>query len=87
VLQFTHVFVLGTIIVAIAVAISTGSAYAHGCQAQGGCCSVGDACAEIGAVSPIYMMFATVGASAVAMLAFYGKQEGTSLGAIFNIFR
>jgi hypothetical protein len=47
---------------------------------------VGGACADIGANSPIYMMFAVVGAGAVAMMAFYGRLEKRRLGAIFNIF-
>ncbi|AIF85206.1 hypothetical protein NTE_03174 [Candidatus Nitrososphaera evergladensis SR1] len=92
-LQFMRVLALGmTIFIASAVVIisnNTGLAYGHGCQAQGGCCTVGDACVEISASSPIYMMFAVVGAGAVMMLAFYGRSEQTRksrLGAVFNIF-
>lgn len=62
-------------------------AYAHGCPAQGGCCMVGGACADVGANSPIFMMFAVVGAGAVTMMAFYGRSvQRSRLGAIFSIF-
>jgi hypothetical protein len=86
-LQFMHLLALGSIIAMATIAVSTGSAYAHGCQAQGTCCMVGGSCAEIGAASPVYMMFAVIGAGAVLMLGFYSRQvQGTRLGAIFNIF-
>ncbi|AIC14921.1 hypothetical protein [Nitrososphaera viennensis] len=88
-LQFRRMLALSmTIIASAAVIINTGPAYGHGCQAQGGCCTVGDACVEISANSPIYMMFAVVGVGAVMMLAFYGRpeQRRNRLGAIFNIF-
>jgi hypothetical protein len=79
---------LGSIIIATAFAASIDSAYAHGCPAQGGCCTVGNACVDISPISPMYMMFAVVGVSAVTILTFYSRQEqGDRLGAIFNMFR
>ena len=85
-LQFVRMPALGMIIAASAAIINTGTAFGHGCQAQGGCCTVGGACIRISPISPIYMMFAVVGASGVAMLAFYGRSHRNRLGAIFNIF-
>lgn len=77
----------GMVLFAAIFASSTGLAYGHGCQAQGGCCTVGGSCVEITANSPIFMMFAVVGLGAVTMMAFYGKTVSKSrLGAIFNIF-
>lgn len=62
-------------------------AYGHGCQAQGGCCTVGSSCVELSANSPIFLMFAAVIAGAVVMYAFYNKpDQRRQLGAIFNIF-
>jgi hypothetical protein len=88
ILQFAYLLALGAMMAMAAGAVGTGSAYAHGCQAQGACCEVGGSCAEITAVSPVYMMFAVIGVGAVAMLGFYGRQgPETRLGAIFNIFR
>ncbi len=85
-LQSARLLVLCTVLAVFAAASNAGMAYGHGCPAQGGCCMVGGACADIGANSPIYMMFAVVGAGAVAMMAFYGRTEQRRLGAIFNIF-
>ena len=86
-MQFKQLFVVGVIIIIVAVTLNLRSAYAHGCQAQGGCCSVGGACVEISANSPIYMMFAVVGLGGLTMFVFYGRSEQRQrLGAIFNIF-
>lgn len=74
------------VIAVFATASNTGMVFGHGCQAEGGCCTVGSSCVDISANSPLYMMFAVVGAGAVAMIAFYGRSEQRRLGAIFNIF-
>ena len=77
---------LGTALFAAVFVTTTGTAYGHGCQAQGGCCTVGSGCVEISANSPIFMMFAVVGLGAVTMMAFYGRSVQKSRpGAIFNI--
>lgn len=87
VLQFVRMFAMGVVLVAAVIVANAGAAYAHGCQAQGGCCTVGSACVEISANSPIFMIFAVVGLGAVTMMAFYGKSiQKSRLGAIFNIF-
>ena len=86
-MQSVRMLALSMAIIASVAIINTGTAFGHGCQAQGGCCTVGDACVDITPLSPIYLMFAVVGAGAVAMLAFYGRSEQRNrLGAIFNIF-
>ena len=75
------------LIAGISIASPANAAYGHGCQAQGGCCTVGSACVDISANSPVYMMFAVVGMGAVAMLAFYSRPEQRKrLSTIFNIF-
>ena len=70
----------------LSIASQANAAYGHGCQAQGGCCIVGS-CTDMSVVSPIYMMFAAVGAGAVAMFGFNSRPEQRKkLGMIFNIF-
>nr|AFK24891.1 hypothetical protein Josef01_05d18_43 [uncultured archaeon] len=86
-LRINNLLVFVGLIASVSVASQTNVAYGHGCQAQGGCCTVGSACVDISANSPIYMMFAVVGGGAVAMFAFYSRPEQRKrLGAVFNIF-
>jgi hypothetical protein len=86
-LAFRHMLMLIGFIASISVTSQTHIAYGHGCQAQGGCCTVGSTCVDISANSPIYIMFAVVGSGSVLMFAFYSKPEQRKrLGMIFNIF-
>jgi hypothetical protein len=85
-LAIKNIFLLIGLVAGLSIASPANAAYGHGCQAQGGCCIVGS-CADTSVISPIYMMFAAVGAGAVAMFGFYNRPEQRKkLGTIFNIF-
>lgn len=79
------------VLIGLAVCISIAGqmqvAYGHGCQAQGGCCTVGGPCVETSANSPIYLMFVVVGLAGAMLFKFYGgPEQGKRLYSIFNIF-
>jgi hypothetical protein len=61
-------------------------AYAHGCQAQGGCCTVGDPCVEISANTPLGIMFVAVSIFGALLLPFYGREQRRRLYSALNIF-
>ena len=56
------------------VGLSYQSAYGHGCQAQGACCTVGMACGE-GSSTPLIMMFVAVGIFGFIFVSFYGRRN------------
>jgi hypothetical protein len=60
-------------------------AYAHGCPAQGGCCTVGDSCVEISANSPLFIMFVAVSIFGVLLFSFYGREQRRRLYSALNI--
>ena len=76
---------MGFILAALSILLIgiTQQAYAHSSEPTG--CVVGGPCVEITANSPIFIMFAVIGAGGVIMLAYYGRQDQRKkLGAIFN---
>jgi hypothetical protein len=62
-------------------------AHAHGCAAQGGCCTVGSACVEISTNSPLNMMFVGMSIFGLLLLPFYGHaQEQRRLCSALNVY-
>lgn len=73
--------------VAISIAGQMQVAYGHGCQAQGGCCTVGGSCVEATAFSPVLTVFTMFGLAGTILIALLGgSAQRKKLGAVFNIF-
>jgi hypothetical protein len=69
-----------------AAVINLENASAHGCQAQGGCCTLGGMCAE-GSPIPLSMMFVAVGMFGLVLISFYGRrQTHQKICSCLNIF-
>jgi hypothetical protein len=78
-------FALIAILLLAAVSFVPLQAHAHGCPAQGGCCTVGDPCVEISANSPVGIMFAAVSIFGALLLPFYGREQRRRLFSALNI--
>jgi hypothetical protein len=77
---------LGAFAILVVMPLLPMQAYAHGCQAQGGCCTFGGACAE-GSLTPLGMMIVAVGIFGVLLDSYYGRsQERKRLYSALNIF-
>lgn len=72
-LQCTLTLIFGFLLSASLV-VNMQNAYGHGCQAQGGCCTVGSACAEA-SITPLAMMFVATSVFGVMLFSFYGRQQ------------
>ncbi|MGI0023695.1 MAG: hypothetical protein ACREA4_00945, partial [Nitrososphaera sp.] len=67
-LQFKHMLVLGVVIAFIGIAsMRTEAVYGHGCQAQGGCCTVGG-CRDQALIQNPSLVVSVIAGSAGAML-------------------